>query len=515
MEENKEILMSEQEAFQTLEFAQMMFNKSPIYQGGVYTPDLLNSTLKQINVNTLEPTEYNLKKALGNPNENEDNLVAYSEWYSVNNMMYKRTSEYLANMLSFDLRVECTNAKGKDYRSKEYKEDLDRIYKFIDRLNPKREFKKIVKNMLRQETVFTVFRDDTSSGYAIQQLPGKYCQITGHTNNTMLFDFDMGYFLNPSTSLDLYPNIFKEYYYDAFTDKNLGDYIPSNPLNRRDGSFVFWHQTSPLEGFYVFKFSPEIFTKIPYLAPLMPDVQNTGVVRKLQMNKNLASARALILGEIGFLDETKSGQKADQFNITPTTLATFLQLVKSALEDVWNIGGVPLKEIEKYQYDDANKEMYQNQLKTTSGQSVSMSRVIYSDDKMSQIEAEITLNTDANLMKSLYVQFEDFLNLYANMKTRKYNFKFHFEGIEYPMDREQRLERAMKMAEVGVVVPQLFSAALGLEPQEFDRTMEQAKETGFSDKLVQMISIHTQSGTKDSGRPRKSRTVKGRGDYDE
>lgn len=515
MEENKEILMSEKEAFETLEFAKQMLGRSPLYGLGVFTPDIVNQALKQINVNTLEPTENNLKRALGRPNENEDNLVGYSEWYNVNNMMYKRTSDYLANMLSFDLKISCTNAKGKDYRSKEYKEDLDRIYKFLDKLNYKREFRKIVKNMLRQETIFTSFRDDSGNEYAIQQLPSQYCKITGHTAKTMLFDYDMYFFLKPGVDIDNFAPIFKEYYLDVFDNDGIDKYIPSNPLNMRDGEFAMWHQTSPLDGFYVFKFSPEIFTKIPYLAPMMSDVQNAGILRKLQMNKNLASARSLILGEIGFLDETKSGQKADQFNISPTTLATFLQLVKSSLEEVWSVGGVPLKEVEHYQYEDKNPNMYSDQLKTNAGQSVSMSRAIYSDDKMSQIEAEIALNTDANLMKFLYQQFEDFLNLYANMKTRKYNFSFSFEGIEYPMDREQRLDRAMKMAEVGVVVPQLFSCALGLKPQEFDRMMEQAKETGFSDKLTQMISIHTQSGANEGGRPRKSRTVKGRGDYDE
>lgn len=512
-EDEKEILMTEEETFDVLEFAQQMMNSSSMYGLGVFTPDIVNSALKQINVNTLEPTEGNLNRALGRPNENEDNLVGYSEWYNINNMMYKRTNNYLGNMLAFDLKI-TSNAKGADFHSDKYKRDLEEVYKFLDKLNYKREFKKIVNNMLRQETIFTSFRDDAAN-YAIQQLPSKYCKITGNTGFTMLFDFDMYYFLTPGVSIDNYYPIFKEYYYDVFHESGIDNYYPSNPLNKRNGEFAMWHQTSPLDNFWCWKFAPEIFTKIPYLAPMMKDSQQANKMRELQMNKNIASARALILGEIGFLDNVKSGAKVDQVRLKPSTLATFMKLIKAGLEDVWQVGGVPLEGNKKFQFEDRNPDMYQKYLNTTSSQSVSMSRAIFANDKMSQAEALIALQTDGNLMRALYQQFNDFLNFYVNKRTRSFTFYFEFEGLDYDEDREARLSRSLDLADRGIVLPQMITAACGIKPQEFSRMMEEGQYSGFSEKLTQLLSIHTASSGEKTGRPRKSRVSTESRDYDE
>lgn len=516
MEEDKEILLTEQETFDVLKFATEMIGGVP--WSGVFTPDLINSAVKQINNNPLVPNERNLSKALNDPNNGEDALAGFNQWFDANDMVFKRSRDYLAKMLSFDWTYECINAQSKDYKSKEYKEDVDRIYKFFDKFNHKREFSKITNNMLRQETVFESFRDDADI-YAFQQLPSKYCLITGDAGFTKLFEFNMLYFAGqvPGVDINSYAPIFKEYYARVFKDSGELDYRPSNPLCDRDGNFVYWTQTSPCDNFFCFKFSPEIYTKIPYLAPIMPDNLNLSIVRKLQMNKNLAGARALVMGEIGFLDP-KSGSKADQLNLTPKTLATFIQLVKAALEEAWTIGGAPLKNLQKFQYEDYNKDMYDNQVKLTSGQSVALSRVIYSTDKLSQAEVSVKLQTDGNLMRALYQQFEDFVNYYINRKTRKYKFKIHFEGIEYQEDREFRLEQAIQLADRGIVLPQKIAAAIGMSPASFSRQLTEAQNNGFADKLISLVSINTQSsgGTSERGRPRKKGILQSSSrDYDD
>jgi len=505
-------MLSKQDVFNVFEFAELIKNNPSMWQGGVYTPDMLHQILVQTNNNPVAPTAQKLGTALNNPNASEADLTAYSEWFNTNSMIYKKSNNYLSNLLSFDLRVpECVNATGSDYRKTEYKEDLNKVYDFLDKLNPKREFKKIVSNMLRQGIVFSVFRNDSDAGYAIQQLPSAYCKTTGYIDKTLLFDFNMNYFLNPGTSIDLFPESMKDYYNEVFKNEGQDSYRPGNNLGNRSGSFALWHQTDVELGYWAFKFDNSIFANIPYLSPAMSDTQNLGTLRALQMNKNIASARAILVGEIGFL-KAGSGDKADQYNVTPNALATFLKLLKNGLDEVWGAGGLPLTEIDKYQFEDKNPTMYIDQMKSLAGQTVAMSRAIFSVDKMSQMEAEIALYTDANLMKSLYVQFEDFLCFYANQITSKYKFKFHFEGIEYPLDRENRFDMAKQAAEVGIVLPTLFQTAMGLEPQEFERELARAKETGFSEKLTQLLSIHTQS--KENGRPRAKRTVQGR-DYDE
>ena len=47
-----------------------------------------------------------------------------------------------------------------------------------------------------------------------------------------------------------------------------------------------------------------------------------------------------------------------------------------------------------------------------------------------------------------------------------------------------------------------FASAFGYEPQIFEAMVDEAKNGNFSDKLLQLISIHTSSNNK-GGRPRK------------
>ena len=514
-EENEKILNSEKDVFDVLKFANLTRNQIINHGLGVYTPDLVNQTLKALNVNPLEPTEQKINDALGNPNEHEDELVGYSEWYNINNMLYKRTNGFLGNMLSFDLSITCENARGSDFNSKEYKQDKEIIYKWLRQFNYKREFRNIVNNLLRQETIYTSLRTE-GQNYALQQLPSEYCKLTGYIPETKLFDFNCYYFLQPGIDIDNFSPIFKDYMLELMKKYGEGNYIPSNVLDKRNGKYVLWHQTSPLDGFWAWKFSPEIFTKIPYLAPMMKDNQRTNLLRKLQTNKDIAGAKALVLGEIGFLDKSKSGQVPDQLNLSPESLSLFMQLVKSGLEDCWSIGGVPLSNTHKFQYEDFNKDMYTNQLINIAGQSVASNRVLFSTDKMSQAEVEASLHTDGNLMKALYIQFEDFLGYYINKKTRKFRFKFSFEGIEYPSDRDGRLDRALELADRGIVLPQKIQSALGTTPMEFDAILEEAKYGKFSDKLTQLLSIHTASGAgdKEKGRPLKKRVSSQSRDYD-
>ena len=108
----------------------------------------------------------------------------------------------------------------------------------------------------------------------------------------------------------------------------------------------------------------------------------------------------------------------------------------------------------------------------------------------------------------LEISFNDFLYFYANQKTRKYRFNFTFEGIEYPSDRDARLDRAMQLADKGIVLKQEIGAALGCTPQEFDRMLDETANSGFTDGLINLVSIYTQSsggtdGGNKRGRPRK------------
>lgn len=487
----KKTELTEQEVYNVLNFA------SALYGNNVFTPQLLNQNLIDLNNQPLKPTYDKLVRAIGNAKYSAEELQGYSEYLEWSDSIYNRVVNYYSGLLSFDLSYNCKNAYGDDYKSQEYKDDLKRVHKFLNAFDYQGEFRKMLKLMIRNETVFTWLRDNKSENnakYALQILPQDMCMLTGYFSQGLIYDISMSYFLRVGVDIDAYPDIFKDYYNDTFKGMNEAEYIPTNPFGSRDGSYSFYHQTDVLQGAFAWKFDTSNFNSVPFLSSSMVANMLNGEMQSLQKDKNLLAANALLIGELGMLDNTKS-MTSDQFSVNPKTAGMLLQMLKAGLNSSRiRIGAMPTEEVEWYQYQDYNKEMYSTQLKQSAGQSASASRLIYSDDKMSQAELENAIITDYNTVKKVYAQFNNFLDIYINQKTRKYKFNFNFDGCSYPFERKQRFDNLMAMGAVGIVLnTSAYASALGVKPQSFDAMLDEAHNGDFLQKLSPLISIHTSS----------------------
>ena len=61
----------------------------------------------------------------------------------------------------------------------------------------------------------------------------------------------------------------------------------------------------------------------------------------------------------------------------------------------------------------------------------------------------------------------------------------------------------MTLAEKGVVLPNKIASSFGMNKIELERELEEAKATGFTDKLMAMINLNTMSSENSKGgRPR-------------
>jgi len=105
-------------------------------------------------------------------------------------------------------------------------------------------------------------------------------------------------------------------------------------------------------------------------------------------------------------------------------------------------------------------------------------------------------------MTYIYPYFEDFLEYHINKLTKKYKFSFAFEGTKFARSRKERLDNAMSLATVGIVLPQKFAAALGMTTKAFEMQVEMALASGFADKLKPLMTSYTES-SKDSGAEKK------------
>lgn len=510
-----EPLISFEQSKDVVDFATALYAYDQI---GFWSPYTSNELLQGLNNNPRLPTSESIRKALSTYRESGENIHGYMEYMKFFDMIFARTLQSYANALAFDLEPVCINAfTQSDYESNGYQEDKKRIYDFLNKFNYKYEFRKVIQQIMSHEVYFTWFRKtkwgNKGMKFALQILPQDRCLLTGYWEKGLLFDFDMNYFLQAGVDIDAYDPAFKKYFQRVFgvQEDSIKNYRPTNPLWKRDGAYSTWAQTSPEDGAWVFKFDSSNFNTTPYLAPFLKNAIQNDEIAQLQYNKDMASAYAILAGEIRLFDNAKSGTKSNQFAIDPKTLGGFMQKAKTGLGSLIRLAAMPTENLKFYQFEDKNTDMYSTQLATSAGVGSGISRVIYSSDRQSNAEIEAGLNDMYQTMRPMYHQFANFMEYYANKLTKKYKWKFIFDGSNYPFEREARFDKVKKMADSGIVLPmQTWAAVSGYQPQVFEAMMAESKYTGWIDKYTQLLkNTNTTKGGSDNegGRPRENSTT--------
>lgn len=529
MEEISQREFSVEESKAALMFAQGLYDgmNGYMYNTGFYNPFTQNQNLINLNGQSIVPEYDRLKQALGKAVESAVELQGFSEYMAVWDTIYKKTLDLYDNILSFDLSYCCVNVKDpKEYASDEYKADLRRLHKFLDRFDYKREFKKAIYHMNRRDFYPCWFRDSFGTindepldegdntvdirklpKYALQMMPQDYCLITGYSPETILWDFNMAYFLNPTVDISLFDPSFRRKFESVYDSSGDWKYNPASQFDRRDGKYANYIQMSPDDGMWTFKFNEATFDTIPPFANLMKAVFNNTKIQDLQLDKDFISAMAILYGELRLLKNGQSGEKPDEFAISPRAVGNFMDLIKNALSRNFKEIAVPLENSNIFQFEDKVPDMVGTALENSAGQGAFSSSIVYSTGKKGQAEFLNGLITDYNIMKKLYSQFNAFMNFFLNKKTKKYKFSFSFDGCSYPFEREYRRKQMIELSDRGLTLPsQAWASVYGYEPQHFQRMLEESKYGGLSDNLMLLLNANTSKNGGEVGNPQKDVT---------
>lgn len=487
-----------EEIWDVLKFAQTIYNGSM----GVYTPQLINSVMQNITMNPQAATSDKINAALNDPKNSEQQLIGYSEFEELTSMIYKRVLYYFGGLIEFNWSYTCLNAEEKDYNSKAYQKDLQIVQDFFDMFNPKQEFRNVIKQLMRQEAYFGIFRDDGQYAYTIQELPQNQCIITGRWELGILFDFNMIYFLSQAgIDINMFPPIFKKLFNRAFGDgSGTNKYDPANSINYRTGNWTYYVQTSPRDGFYCFKLIPELTTRVPFLSPFLKEVVLQDLIRNLQQNTYIAEATKLLAGSVPFLKDTKASVK-DSISLAPETLGKFLQLIKSGLSEAIKVVAAPLDNISGIEYT-GNNQLYESYLKTTASTSGVNSRLLFTTDRQNILETKLSMDVDLNVLRPVLTQFDNFLNFFVNQRTKKFKFKFSVGDFNTTLDRDERIANVKTYSENGVIIDQMWARAVGMNVFDFRRQMAETKANKFVENLTPILKA-SQTPANGTGRPSK------------
>lgn len=474
---------------------------------GAYTPYLTNERLSEIGLSPKQVTDKQLQSVLQAPISNQNTLIGYSEFVKLTDAVAKRSSNYLGNLPAFDYTFVCTNITSPEERnSEEYKSDEKIVKDFLNKFDVRGQFSYVNRRTVDIDAFYGVFRTD-GENYQFQELPYNYCKITGKNLDWgYQFDFDMNWFLKMGLSFDQYPSIFKKMYDRVMTAKYGDKYDPSNPLNKRKGTFALWAQTSSLPdkgNFVCFKMNSDSYASIPFLTSLFQDAVNKPLVRNLQNNQYIIASQKILIGLIPLLKDQKSGQIKDALAVSPEVLGQFLGLLKKGLSDALKITGAPFEDVKQVEYELPDKNMYNEYNTSEAGSAGVTSRVIYSSDKMSATEVDKSCNVDEMIATSVYPQYARWLSSQVNYLTKKYKFKFIFEGTKYDSSKKERLETALKLADKGIVMPAKIAAPLGMNIFDMQELMAQTNSNDFKDLLYLLPNSNTKDfgSTQLNGRP--------------
>jgi hypothetical protein len=161
-----------------------------------------------------------------------------------------------------------------------------------------------------------------------------------------------------------------------------------------------------------------------------------------------------------------------------------MALVKSAISEAVKMASAPLTNIQGIDFD-GNDKMYDSYLRTALASAGINTNLIFSSNiKPNAIETQLSLNVDEQMMTVLYEQFNLFMNYWANKYTRTFKFNFEFEGTEFFLNRDSRLEKAMSLFDKGIIMPQKIAAAMGMKPAQMRKHMEEASAMNFMNMLT-------------------------------
>ena len=255
------------------------------------------------------------------------------------------------------------------------------------------------------------------------------------------------------------------------------------PELRANSSWIYWVDVPVTVG-VCFKLSPELATRLPYFTPLFNDLILQSMMRNLQKNINMSAASKMIIGEVPMLNRDAKATVRDSLAVSPDLLSKFMALVKSAIADSIKIASAPLTNIQGISFDSDNS-MYDSYLRTALASSGINTNLIFSSSvKPNAIETQLSLNVDEQMMTLLYEQFNDFMNYSIRKFTKTFVFTIEFEGTEFVLNRDKRLENAMTLFNQGIILPQKIAAAMGMKPSVFRRQMEESKANEFMDMLI-------------------------------
>lgn len=459
------------------------------------SPQLLNNTLKNINMDGQFFSTEQIRKMVMSPHNFEQELRKLSYSYYNYISIYKRNIEYKSNILDFDWEPIPYTLDGKpiaqsDITSNAFKRDYAELTKFFNSFNVKKEFSKVLFNILLYDTYFVSTRTYNNQIY-LQELPSSHCMIDANSYLGYLHSFDLSYFMSGGVDINAYSPALRKKYSEVL-QLNKQQYAPNLP--QRNGSWVYWHPMHPDDS-WVFKYNNNYAGSVPPLLDMLIDYSKIDKFKELEEAKKQLEAYKVIFATVPRLTNNKSSNKVDDFAISSAELGKFVSAVKQTLGSGVDFKAAPLENFKAFDFSPSASE--NNLLET---EITNMLRESGLSDSITSGGSNVSSNNifklvSSEIIKSVYPQFSNFCEYQVNRNTKKYKFKINFIGTIF--DREERRKNANEDMERGIITPAIFSSR-GIQITDANNISNMMYGLGFPDSFKPIKTASTMSNDEKS-----------------
>lgn len=497
-------------------------------------PFLLNQRLKQLQSPSVFLDRDKIENALQKPEYDELTLRT-----AAHSMIYLTYPLYRLQYLYEGI------LKYHSYIYPKYvpKEDMDKprfineqqfTDKWLKQLNPQKQFRRIVAQVLPEgkkayylRQSYTASNKESNVDYVFfQELPSDWYKIIKHsTNSYAVIAFNFAYFWQAGTSLGQFPPIFAKYYEEMMnaTERDpAGRIIDINremtpedvviEYNKETLEWFYWREL-PDDKCFVFSFTEADDLQISPFSSLLLQAQDLGSYALLQQQLLSVPLYSMLLGEIPFHDNNKTGTSSDDFRLSPDAVALFENKVNSSLPPGVSYSMVPSIKNELHHFQEipnANK-IYDSglqQMINTSGASTLMTTT----DRPSVAQVNAGKIIETRFIDRMYDQFAWAVNIILRDMyddgSLKYQWQFKIFGDAFSdKDKISDLEKSLSLGQIQFLPEYL--AYHDMTMNDAVSNIDWVESIGIYDRFQPLVnSYSTPSGgavsSKTGGRPKLS-----------
>lgn len=461
----------------------------------LFSPQLLNQSLKNINMGGQKFTEDDLRRMVMSPHLFEQQLRKLSFHLYNTIPIYKRNVDFHSSVLDFDWEVIPYKKDGKpitseEYSSNAYKRDYAILSKFFNNFNVRQEFQKVYFNMWLYDAYYTAKRTYGDHIY-LQEMPSTHSIIDAESYLGYLYSFDLSYFRYSGVDINAYAPVFRKKYNDVINKADNTSYNPNLP--NRNGAWVHWMPVDPKDG-WVFKYNNKFAGVVPPFLDMLIDYSKIDKFKELEDKVKELESYKVIFATVPRLTNNKSGNKVDDFALSAQELGKFVASVKEALGGV-DFKAAPLENFKAFDFtpNASDKDLLDTEINNMLKQSGLSEAILTGGTGVSSINLYKLIVSE--VAKQAYEQFERFCEYQVNSETKKFKFKIKFTGTIF--DREERFDNANADMERGIITPSIFSSR-HIQPTDFQNAFGFMQSLGMPDVLTPIKTASTMSSDEKS-----------------